>query len=64
MIRAHRVHAVAAAKSARAAKAYRTCILRRGRPEDVAAAIAFVARHAASFITGQSLHVDGEWRLH
>ncbi|NDK28531.1 SDR family oxidoreductase [Streptomyces sp. TR1341] len=42
----------------------RQCVRRRGRPEDVAAATVFLAGPSASFITGQSLHVDGGWLLH
>jgi 3-oxoacyl-[acyl-carrier protein] reductase len=36
---------------------------RAGRPEDVAAAIAFLASDQASFITGQTIHLDGGRRL-
>ncbi|MFJ9457537.1 SDR family oxidoreductase [Kitasatospora sp. NPDC101447] len=42
----------------------RRCVQRRGRPEDVAAAVAFPAGPSASFITGRSLHVDGGRLLH
>ncbi|WP_308129979.1 SDR family NAD(P)-dependent oxidoreductase [Kitasatospora aureofaciens] len=41
----------------------RQCVPRRGQPADVAAAVSFLAAPAASFITGQSLHVDGGWVL-
>ena len=37
---------------------------RRGRPEDVADAVVFLASEASSFITGQTLLVDGGWFLH
>jgi 3-oxoacyl-[acyl-carrier protein] reductase len=42
----------------------RQCVPRRGRPEDVAAAVIFLASPSTSFITGQSLHIDGGWLLH
>lgn len=39
----------------------RTPLGRRGRPEDVAAAVAFACSDDASFMTGASLLVDGGW---
>ncbi|MFB7850527.1 MULTISPECIES: SDR family NAD(P)-dependent oxidoreductase [unclassified Streptomyces] len=41
----------------------RQCVQRRGRPDDVAAAVSFLATNDADFITGQTLRVDGGWIL-
>ncbi|MFD8634695.1 SDR family NAD(P)-dependent oxidoreductase [Streptomyces sp. NPDC059533] len=41
----------------------RQCVPRRGLPEDVAAAVAFLASPSTEFITGQNLHVDGGWMM-
>ncbi|MGW1116415.1 SDR family oxidoreductase [Streptomyces tanashiensis] len=42
----------------------RQCVPRRGPPEDVAAAVAYLAGPSASFITGKSLHIDDGRQLH
>lgn len=34
-------------------------LARMGNPDDVAAAVVFLASHSADYITGQTLHVDG-----
>jgi NAD(P)-dependent dehydrogenase (short-subunit alcohol dehydrogenase family) len=41
----------------------RQCVQRRGHPEDIAAAVFFLASPEADFITGQTLTVDGGWHL-
>ena len=37
---------------------------RRGLPEDIANGVVFLASDAASFITGQTLNIDGGWAMH
>lgn len=37
---------------------------RRGAPADIANILMFLASDAASFITGQTIHVDGGWIMH
>jgi NAD(P)-dependent dehydrogenase (short-subunit alcohol dehydrogenase family) len=37
---------------------------RRGTPEDVGNLVAFLASDAASFITGQTIAIDGGWAMH
>ena len=37
---------------------------RRGRPQDIANAMLFFASDASSFVTGQTLNVDGGWVMH
>ncbi|HEX6355691.1 SDR family oxidoreductase [Actinophytocola sp.] len=41
-----------------------TALRRFGRPEEIAATIAFLASDDASFVTGASLVVDGGWTVH
>jgi 3-oxoacyl-[acyl-carrier protein] reductase len=40
------------------------CLKRRGTPEDVGNLVAFLASDAASFITGQTIIIDGGWAMH
>ena len=37
----------------------RTPVARNGRPEDIAATVAFLASDAAGFISGETIYVDG-----
>lgn len=37
---------------------------RRGTPADIANILMFLSSDAASFITGQTIHVDGGWYMH
>lgn len=37
---------------------------RRGLPEDIAAAVAYLVSDAAGFISGQTINVDGGWAMH
>ena len=39
-------------------------VKRRGRPDDIAQALLFLASDRAGFITGQTLNVDGGWVMH
>jgi NAD(P)-dependent dehydrogenase (short-subunit alcohol dehydrogenase family) len=39
----------------------RQCVKRRGHPDDIAAAVEFLASRDAGFITGQCLTIDGGW---
>jgi NAD(P)-dependent dehydrogenase (short-subunit alcohol dehydrogenase family) len=43
--------------------ARQTPLRRIGRPEEIAAAVCFLASKEASFITGANLVVDGSWSI-
>jgi 3-oxoacyl-[acyl-carrier protein] reductase len=40
------------------------CIKRRGAPQDIGNLVVFLASDASSFITGQTVVVDGGWAMH
>lgn len=40
------------------------CLKRRGTPGDVGNLVAFLASDASSFITGQTIEIDGGWAMH
>ncbi|GAA4382950.1 3-oxoacyl-ACP reductase FabG [Actinomadura verrucosospora] len=51
------------AEEFRRTRAEKTPVRRVGTPEDVAAAAAFLCSDEASYVTGQTLYVDGGFRL-
>jgi len=40
------------------------CIKRRGTPQDIGGLVVFLSSDASSFITGQTVAIDGGWAMH
>jgi NAD(P)-dependent dehydrogenase (short-subunit alcohol dehydrogenase family) len=40
------------------------CIKRRGAPQDIGNLVVFLSSEASSFITGQTVVIDGGWAMH
>jgi 3-oxoacyl-[acyl-carrier protein] reductase len=40
------------------------CLQRRGAPDDIGNLVVFLASDASSFITGQTVAIDGGWAMH
>jgi 3-oxoacyl-[acyl-carrier protein] reductase len=40
------------------------CIKRRGTPDDIGGLVVFLSSDASSFITGQTVAIDGGWAMH
>jgi 3-oxoacyl-[acyl-carrier protein] reductase len=40
------------------------CLKRRGTPEDIGNLVVFLSSDASSFITGQTVAIDGGWAMH
>jgi 3-oxoacyl-[acyl-carrier protein] reductase len=40
------------------------CIKRRGTPQDIGGLVVFLSSDASSFITGQTIAIDGGWAMH
>jgi NAD(P)-dependent dehydrogenase (short-subunit alcohol dehydrogenase family) len=40
------------------------CLKRRGTPQDIGNLVLFLASDASSFVTGQTVAIDGGWAMH